>query len=116
MHQQERRNLAGQIIRDTIEQIRPRITMQIAAARAGISLDTLYAVLNGEERRNTATLRGLEVAFDLPPRLLTWIIDGDTGRINHAQMPDDLRDRILYDIAEIEAGSDGPGAQRRRQA
>lgn len=73
-----------------------------------MSPGTLYAIFNGKETVQRATLRAFEGLVGLPWDLLTAVREGDTGAVEAMHFDDaDLRRYVLSGLSQL--GSDGGG-------
>jgi transcriptional regulator with XRE-family HTH domain len=109
MEKLTKRELAGSIVRD--EMARRGWSRENAAEQMHLSLATLHRVLIGADTVSDLTLRQVEGALDMPTRYLTYVVDGDTYRI---QTMHGLREDLKHFTLEaLESTRPYEGPERR---
>lgn len=100
----KRRELAGTVV--VSEYFRMGLTREQAAERMHLSPAALDGVRDGDCRISLTKLRRIEGVLDLPGDLLTYVIEGDTARIDtigETEMRPGLRRVIVTRLERIDA-------------
>jgi hypothetical protein len=100
------RKIAGEVVRNLVGAKYGEY--QAAPDELGMSLSTLYRLMDGETVR-PIQYRKIERALDLPTPLLDYIVAGNTTAIEALDMDAALRQFILGSLR----GSSGPARRRR---
>lgn len=112
---EQQRLLAGQIARAALD--RKGIDVRRAGERIGMSPGTLYAIFNGKETVQRATLRAFEGLVGLPWDLLTAVREGDTDAVEAMHFDDaDLRRYVLNGLSGLSGDGGAIGGSGRRRA
>lgn len=102
------RKVAGEVVRNLVGAKFGEY--QDAPEELGMSLSTLYRLMNGDKVR-PQQYRKAEKMLDLPMPLLDYVIAGDVDAINELEMDPALRRFIIASLVAAQ-----PSPQRRRRS